>query len=75
MCAVSVIYDMFKPMPDSWYNQERINLFRTMVKAAHTFDKEAGQPDCADPEKEKIKDKIEALAELLEDDYKGADHD
>jgi hypothetical protein len=42
MCAVSVIYDMFKPMPDSWYNQERIDLFRTMVKAAQFLIKKLG---------------------------------
>lgn len=30
MCAVSLVYGMFEKMPDEWYNQKRINLFKTM---------------------------------------------
>lgn len=75
MCAISVIYDMFRPLPDDWYTPERISLFRTMVKAAEVFDKETGQADCVDPEKAKVKDRIDALEEAMEDDYRGADHD
>lgn len=74
MCSVSVIYDMFKPLPDEWYTLDRIDLFKDMVHNAEIFDQETGQPDCADPEKAKIKEHIAELeAELTE--YRGADND
>jgi hypothetical protein len=75
MCTVSVIYDMFTPLPDEWYTKERIDLFRSMLVLAETFDQETGQPDCVDPEKAKLKEKIDALEEELENDYRGADCD
>lgn len=75
MCAVSKVYDMFGEMPDEWYNSKRINLFKTMVMAAELFDEEAGNPDCEDPEKAKVKERIEKIEESLEDDYRGMDHD
>jgi len=78
MCSVSVIYDMFAPLPDSWYTQERIDLFRRMVKDARLFDLEAGQPDCEDPEKAKVEDRIKKIEDKIEDeecDYRGADCD
>jgi hypothetical protein len=61
MCAVSVIYDVFAKMPDSWYDQERLGLFRRMVSDAEIFDQLAGQPDCADPEKAQLLLRIEEL--------------
>lgn len=74
MCTVSVIYDMFAPLPDSWYTLDRIDLFRTMVESAEKFDLETGQPDCADSEKAKIKERINNLEYELKE-YKGADHE
>ncbi len=74
MCSVSVIYDMFKPFPDEWYTQERIDLFRRMVSDARTLDKESGQPDCEDAEKATVAAHIDELEEQFTD-YKGADHD
>lgn len=74
MCLVSVIYDMFKPFPDEWYTQEKIELFRRMVKDARTLDKLADRPDCEDPEKAKVAAHIDELEEQLTD-YRGADHD
>jgi hypothetical protein len=67
MCAVSVIYDMFNPMPDSWYNQQRIDLFYQMVTDAKQFDIEANQPDCQDEEKAKLEARIAELEKQLED--------
>ncbi len=61
MCAVSVIYDMFGKMPDTWYTKKRIELFERMVEDAKVFDKESGQPDCEDPEKAKVLERIENL--------------
>lgn len=66
MCAVSVIYDMFGKQPDEWYTQEHIDLFKRMVADARLFDKESGQPDCDDPEKAKINDRIENIEKELE---------
>jgi hypothetical protein len=67
MCAVSVIYGMFKPLPDSWYNQERIDLFRNMLTTAEIFDKESNQPDCADPDKEKLVEHIDELEKQIKE--------
>jgi hypothetical protein len=66
MCAVSVIYDIFAKQPDAWYNQERIGLFHRMVSDAAIFDTLAGQPDCADPEKAKLEERIAELEKELE---------
>lgn len=74
MCAVSVVYGMFKDFPDEWYTQERIELFHRMVKDARTLDKEAGTPDCEDPEKEKVAEHIDELEEKFSG-YRGADAD
>ena len=66
MCAVSVIYDMFGKQPDDWYTLDRIDLFRRMVVDARLFDEESGQPDCEDPEKAKVNERIEKLEKELE---------
>jgi hypothetical protein len=66
MCAVSVIYDVFAKMPDTWYDQERLGLFRRMVSDAKVFDILAGTPDCEDPEKAKLLFRIEELENKYE---------
>lgn len=65
MCAVSVVYDMFGKLPDSWYTLQRIDLFHSMVTDAKTFDTESGQPDCEDPEKAKLEERIAELEQEL----------
>lgn len=65
MCAVSVIYDMFNKQPDSWYTQDRIKLFESMVKDAKTFDIESDQPDCEDPEKAKVLERLSEIKKQL----------
>lgn len=65
MCAVSVIYDMFARLPNEWYNRERISLFHNMVADARTFDVQSGQPDCQDPEKAKLEERIKELEHQL----------
>lgn len=67
MCAVSVIYDMFGKQPDHWYTKERIDLFRRMVVDAREFDIQANQPDCEDPEKAKLEQRIQELEARLAD--------
>jgi len=68
MCAVSVIYDMFGKQPDDWYTQDRIDLFRRMIADARQFDIESGQPDCEDPDKAKLEERISDLEEDLKND-------
>jgi hypothetical protein len=68
MCAVSVVYDMFGKQPDSWYTKERIDLFQRMVTDARLFDEESGQPDCEDPEKAKVLERIADLEEQIKKD-------
>jgi hypothetical protein len=68
MCAVSVVYDMFKGMPDSWYTPQHIQLFHQMVDLAKQFDVEAKQPDCADPEKALLEEHIQELEQQVKDE-------
>ncbi len=65
MCAVSVVYDWFGKMPNTWYTQDRIDLFHNMVADAKRFDEESGQPDCQDPEKAKLEERIAELEQQL----------
>jgi hypothetical protein len=67
MCAVSVIYDIFAKQPDAWFiaNPYRITLFHTMVEDAKAFDQETNQPDCADPEKAKLEERIAELEQQV----------
>lgn len=67
MCAVSVIYDMFGKQPDDWYTLDRIKLFKSMVADARLFDQESGQPDCEDPEKAKVEERISNLEKELDE--------
>ena len=67
MCAVSVIYDMFAKQPDEWFlaNPYRITLFHTMVEDAKQFDLQTDQPNCADPDKDKLEARIAELESQL----------
>lgn len=65
MCAVSVVYDWFGKMPDTWFTATRIDLFHNMVTNAKQFDQEAGEPDCQDPEKAKLEERIAELEEQI----------
>lgn len=67
MCAVSVIYDMFNQMPDTWFSKPRLNLFHNMLADAKQFDIEADQSDCEDEEKAKLLERIEYLEKQLKD--------
>lgn len=68
MCAASVIFDMFRPMPDEWYNQKRIDLFKRLLNDAKEFDTESSQPDCEDPDKAKLENHINELEKELNND-------
>lgn len=63
MCAVSVINDYGRNMPDSDWNPEALTIFQEMVDKARKFDELTKQPNCEDPEKlkwvEAVKSKVE----------------
>jgi uncharacterized protein YceH (UPF0502 family) len=68
MCAVSVIYDIFAKQPNEWFlaNPYRITLFHSMVEDAKQFDVQTNQPDCADPDKAKLEERIAELEQQIE---------
>lgn len=66
MCIVSVVYDYGKRIDWGTQNQPAIEDFLTAIEAAKKADKSLGQPDCVDPEKEKIMDKILKRLEEIE---------
>jgi len=74
MCTVSVIYDMYRELPDSWYTPQRIETFRSLVESAKQYDSLTNQPDCEDPEKAKVKEHIDEL-EISMNEYKGMDYE
>lgn len=81
MCVVSMVYDHFKPLfppPPPGYDypvwpppyspaqtQKNINDFRKAIEAARVVDKLTGKPDCADPEKAKLEERIVALEAIV----------
>lgn len=70
MCAVSVIYDTFNQLPDSYFTLPRIEKFRDLVADAKKFDIEANQPDCEDEEKAKLLARIAELEVQLKNTTK-----
>lgn len=51
----------FTPAPDLTELKELIKEFRELVAAAKRIDTVTGQPDCVDPEKAKLEDRVSAL--------------
>jgi|ERR1700722_626489 len=47
--------------------KELLDSFHNAVKAAQTFDRITGQPDCVDPEKAKLEDRVTGLEGILSD--------
>lgn len=43
-----------------------LNEFREALKAAKTVDRLTGQPDCVDPEKAKLEERVAALEKLID---------
>ena len=46
---------------------ELLGSFRQAVEAAETFDRLTGQPDCVDPEKATLEDRVAALEQKIEE--------
>jgi uncharacterized small protein (DUF1192 family) len=76
MCVLSVVYDKYDqifPRPtivwsridnDHW--QKTIDDFRREVKDAKEQDRRDGNPDCEDPDKAKLEERVAALERELE---------
>lgn len=67
MCTISMVYDHYKPriwdlLNDPTPDAERvIDDFRKATEAAKIVDVLTGQPDCEDPEKAKLEDRVAEL--------------
>jgi 23S rRNA G2069 N7-methylase RlmK/C1962 C5-methylase RlmI len=87
MCFTSLVMDQYRPyLPvQPWtppvviqrpYTPEElaelIESFKEAVKAAETFDRVTGQPDCVDPEKEKLIERVAGLEAKLDEIAKTA---
>lgn len=83
MCNVSMVMDQYRPYipytpPQQWTwprptgptaeeLRELIESFRDAVKAAEVFDRLTGQPDCVDPEKAELVDRVAELERRLDE--------
>lgn len=61
MCIMSLVMDYGQKIPNDHWTSDSLKEFRRMTEIAQQFDKAAGQPDCVDPEKEKMMQRIELL--------------
>lgn len=66
MCTVSMVTGYGMRYPDHYWDTTSWPLFKALVKEAEKFDKETGQPDCVDPEKDAWMKRIEERLEKLE---------
>lgn len=74
MCVVSMVYDHYQPLIpktievdpiDTAYWEKVFEDFRKAKEAAETVDKLTGQPDCVDPEKAELLERIADLEQQL----------
>lgn len=54
---------------------EAIEAFRALVAAGEVFDRVTGQPDCVDPEKAELMDRLAAMEERIKQLESGAGQD
>lgn len=75
MCVVSMVYDRYKPyippadvpIISAAELRQLLDEFREAIKAAQTVDRLTGQPDCADPDKAKLEERVTKLEKRLDD--------
>jgi hypothetical protein len=81
MCVVSMVYDYYRPRIEPYYPwypgssptiypqvdefQKLIEEFKEAIKAARRVDDLTGQPDCSDPEKAKLEERVAELERQL----------
>ena len=63
--ASKALAELFAPSLDITELRRLIAEFRELVKAAALIDEKTGQPDCVDPEKEKLQARVDELEKLL----------
>jgi hypothetical protein len=63
MCAISVIHDYGRSIPDTEWNRESLEAFKKLVDEAKKFDEATKQPHCEDPEKLKWVEVVESKLE------------
>lgn len=79
MCIVSMVYDRYNPwlpekVPDPLTPEQVDNIKRTIEDFfrdktdAERLDKTLGQPDCADPEKAKLEERVRELEAALKEE-------
>ena len=72
MCVVSLVMDYYRPRIDEWWFQpltpsvapsvmKEISDLKKAVQGAEDVDRLTGQPDCVDPEKAKLMERVAAL--------------
>lgn len=66
MCVYSMVIDYYKPKPWDWWTKEKIDTYFDLAQKAKEADTKMGEPDCEDPEKKKLEDKLNALKKKLE---------
>ena len=67
MCAVSVILDyMSKEVPIWSWTRPVYDDFRQIIKRLEELDRNLDQPDCVDPQKQEILERIERRLDMLE---------
>lgn len=79
MCFTSAVFDQYQqyiPQPQQWQPtpswptpaelRELIDSFNRAFEAAKTFDRLTKQPDCEDPDKAKLLDRIALLEKRLD---------
>jgi hypothetical protein len=75
MCVISMVHDYYwKRLPKQQQNTDLIDLselrklmddFKAATEAAKIVDKLTGQPDCIDPEKAKLQERVAELERKL----------
>lgn len=61
MCMVSQVSDYGQSIPPGRWTYPGIEKFRKVIEVAEEFDAANGEPDCVDPEKQKLMDKLAAI--------------
>lgn len=82
MCFTSLVMEQYRPYipePQRWpwpapapalpvdELRELIDSFKAALEAAKTFDRVTGQPDCVDPEKALLEERVAALEKKLDE--------
>ncbi len=65
MCIMSMVFDHYNPMPDDFWSRQKVDEFREAADMAKLLDKMMLKPDCEDPEKAKLVERVKELEAKL----------